>query len=79
MSVFTYICVEAFASFDCFSSFLDVGVIMRISNLVSEVLAGRWRWSSDETNLLPRVIWQPRNVASFRAALHKHWRAGGRI
>ena len=62
-----------------FSSFFDVGAIMRISNLVSEVLAGRWRWSSDETNLLPRVIWQPRNVASFRPALHKHWRAGGRI
>ena len=49
--------------------------IMRISNLVSEVLAGRWRWSSDETNLLPRVIWHQRNVASFRPALYKHWRA----
>ena len=40
-----------------------------------EVLASLCRWSSDETNLLPRVIWHQRNVASFRPALYKHWRA----
>ena len=40
-----------------------------------KVLAGLCHWSSDETNLLPRVIWHQRNVASFRPALYKHWRA----